>query len=172
MPAGLKPNSGNIVISGSVVETAPNTFLQSKVDLQLDVLSREVFVLTAIDLNMSLPDADATNNETLVRGSLSTTNRASVGTIAQTNVFGAGRNVIVSDVALGMPVGIFSDSSTESPHAQLDYIGIIATNDFFAQIAGVGNTRVKAMDYRVWGYRAIASADTFAALTQSELLSA
>ena len=135
-------------------------------------LSREVFVLTAIDLNMSLPDADATNNETLVRGSLSTTNRASVGTIAQTNVFGAGRNVIVSDVALGMPVGIFSDSSTESPHAQLDYIGIIATNDFFAQIAGVGNTRVKAMDYRVWGYRAIASADTFAALTQSELLSA
>jgi hypothetical protein len=172
MPAGLKPNSGNIVISGSVVELAPNVFQQNKVDLQLDVLSREVFVLTAIDLNMSLPDSDLTNNETIVRGSLSTTSRTSVGTIASTNVFGAGRNVLVNDVAGALPCGIYSDSSTESPHAQLEYIGIIATNDFFAQIVGTGNTRVKAMDYRIWGYRAIASADTFAALTQSELLSA
>ena len=128
MPKGLKENSSTIVISGSTVETAANTFQELELPLTLNVLDREVFVVTSIDLNMSLPDADAANNETLVRGSLSSTSRLTVGTIADTNVFGAGRNVIVSDVALGTPVGIFSDSSTESPHAQLDYIAIIATN--------------------------------------------
>ena len=172
MVTGLKQNSSTIIISGSTVEGAANTYQQLELPLTLNVLDREVFVVTAIDLNMSLPDADAANNETIVRGSLSSTSRLTVGTISDTNVFGAGRNVIVSDVALNLPVGIFSDSSTESPHAQLDYVAIIATNNFFAQIAGTGNTRVKAIDFRVWGYRAIASADVFAALTQSELLSA
>ena len=172
MVTGLKQNSSTIIISGSTVEGAANTYQQLELPLTLNVLDREVFVVTAIDLNMSLPDADAANNETIVTGSLSSTSRLTVGTIADTNVFGAGRNVIVSDVALNLPVGIFSDSSTESPHAQLDYVAIIATNNFFAQIAGTGNTRVKAIDFRVWGYRAIANADVFAALTQSELLSA
>jgi len=172
MPKGLKENSSTIVISGSTVEGAANTFQELELPLTLNVLDREVFVVTAIDLNMSLPDADVANNETLVRGSLSSTSRTTVGTIADTNVFGAGRNVIVSDVALGQPVGIYSDSSTESPHAQLSYIAIISTNNFFAQVLGTGNTRVKAIDFRIWGYRAIASAEVFAALTQSELLSA
>jgi len=172
MPTGLKPSSSTIVISGSLVEGAANTFQQSKIDLQLNVLDREVFVLTAVDLNGSMPDADVTANENIVRASLSTTSRTSVGTIADSNVFGALRNVVVNDITAGVPVGIFSDSSTESPHAQLEYIAIIATNDFFAQVQGVNNLKVKAADFRLWGYRAIASADTFAALTQSELLSA
>ena len=172
MPSGLKPTSGVVIISGNVTETAADTFTQQQVDLQLDVLNREVFVLVAVDLNMSLPDSDVANNETITRGSLSTTSRTSVGTIANTNVYAAGRIVALNDVNANMPAGIIQDSSAETPHAQLEYIGIIATNDFFAQIKGDGNTRIKGMDYRVWGYRAQASADVFAALTQSELLSA
>jgi hypothetical protein len=172
MPAGLKPTSGIVIISGNVTETGADTFTQDQVDLQLDVLNREVFVLVACDLNMSLPDSDVANNETLTRGSLSVTSRATVGTIANTNVFAAGRIVMTNDPNAALPAGVLQDSSAETPHANLDYIGIIATNDFFAQIKGDGNTRVKGMDYRVWGYRAQASADIFAALTQSELLSA
>ena len=84
----------------------------------------------------------------------------------------AGRNIIAADPGAALFAGVFSDASTETPHAMLDYIALIATNDFHAQIQGVGNTAVKGMDFRVWGYRAQASADTFAALTQSELLSA
>ena len=172
MPAGLKQTSGVVIISGTVVETAPDTFTQDQIDLQLDVLNREVFVLLAVDLNMSLPDADVANNETATRSSLSVTSRTSVGTIANTNVFAAGRVAALNDVAAAVPVGMLQDSTAETPHANLDYIGLIATNDFFAQIKGEGNTRAKRCDYRVWGYRAQASADVFAALTQSELLSA
>lgn len=172
MPAGLKQTSGVVIISGNVTETAADTFKQTEIDLQLDVLNREVFVLVAVDLNMSLPDSNVANNETITRGSLSTTSRATVGTMADTNVFAAGRIVALNDTAAALPAGILQDSSAETPHANLDYIGIIATNDFFAQIKGDGNSRVKGMDFRVWGYRAQASADVFAALTQSELLSA
>lgn len=170
---GLKRTSEIVQISGNVTEATANTFEESRVDLQLDVLSREVFVVTAVDINMSLPDANAADNETLVRGSLSTVSRSSVGVLSDTNTFATGRNVIVSDIAATPPqlAGIYSDASTETPHAQLDYIHIIATNDFYAQIVGTGNTRVKGSDFRVWGYRATASADVFAALTQSELLS-
>lgn len=170
---GLKQTSELVQISGNVVEGTANTFQQDRIDLQLDVLSREVFVVVACDINASLPDADPTNNETIVRASLSTVSRTTVGTLNDTNTFATSRSVIVSDPASVPPqiAGIYTDASTETPHAQLDYIHIIATNDFYAQVLGTGNTRVKASDFRVWGYRATASADVFAALTQSELLS-
>lgn len=172
MPKGLKATSDVVIISGNVTESAANTFTQETVDLQLDILNREIFVVTAIDVNLSLPDANVADNETIVRGSLSTTSRSGVGTLASSNVMAAGRNVIAADTGAGLFAGIYSDVSTETPHADLQYIALIATNDFHAQIQGVGNTAVKGMDFRVWGYRAQATADVFAALTQSELLSA
>ena len=54
----------------------------------------------------------------------------------------------------------------------MEYLGIIATNDFFIQIEGANNVLLKSMVGKLYGYRAIADAATFAALTQSELLSA
>ena len=60
----------------------------------------------------------------------------------------------------------------ETPPATLDYIGIIATNDFFVQIKGTGNTGTKSVFGKMYGYRAVASADIYAALVQSEVLSA
>jgi hypothetical protein len=53
----------------------------------------------------------------------------------------------------------------------MEYIGIIATNDFFLQIEGVGNATAKAVTAKVYGYRARADASVYAALVQSELLS-
>ena len=94
MPKGLKETSSLITIGFSTTEAVAGTMSQTKIDLQLNVLDREVFV------------------------------------------------------------------------------GIIATNDFFGQIVGVNNVNVKSLSGRIFGVRAQASADIFAALTQSELLSA
>ena len=66
----------------------------------------------------------------------------------------------------------FTQSSLETPPADLTYIGIIATNDFFLSIQGGANLAVKAVGARVWGYRARADANVFSALVQSEVLSA
>jgi hypothetical protein len=174
MVRGLKQTSEIVTISGSVTETVAGTLAETTVNLSLDVLSREVFVIVATDLNMSLPDANVADNETLVRGSLSTTSRSTVGTLADSNTFATGRNVIVADPLATPPefVGIYSDASTETPHAELQYIAILSTNDFYAQVKGDGNTRVKGNDFRVWGYRAtVTDPAIFAALVQSELLS-
>ena len=66
----------------------------------------------------------------------------------------------------------FSQQALETPPATLEYIGIIATNDFFISVEGTGNAGVKSLGARVWGYRAKANADIYAALVQSEVLSA
>ena len=52
MPKGLKPTSGVIVISSGITESAADTFTDQKVDMQLNVLDREVFVVTAVDIDV------------------------------------------------------------------------------------------------------------------------
>ncbi|AXH74118.1 MAG: hypothetical protein [Caudoviricetes sp.] len=170
MPKGLKTSSGQIIISGSLSESAPNTFTQTQVDLQLNVLDREVFVVTAVDIDAYPPDALATIN-TQTAASLSTTNRSALGSIADSNVIATDNKTIR---AAGFADGgvAFAERHPEVQGSDMEYVGIIATNDFFVQVLGVGNIAARGCQFRVWGYRAVASADTFAALTQSELLSA
>jgi hypothetical protein len=66
----------------------------------------------------------------------------------------------------------FSAMFCESPAIGMDYLAIIATNDFFIAVEGSGNIGPAAMTGKLYGFRAIADGATFAALTQSELLSA
>jgi len=67
----------------------------------------------------------------------------------------------------------FWENSPETPTANaLDYIGIVSTNDFFVQVVGSQNLLVKGVQWRMWCARARVSADIYAALVQSETLSA
>tara|TARA_R110000824_G_scaffold137738_1_gene302355 strand:- start:3 stop:518 length:516 start_codon:yes stop_codon:yes gene_type:complete len=171
MVKGLKPTSSQIVVSGQILETAPGVFSQGEVDLTLNVLDREVFVVTAVDLNVFTPEGIAGLN-TSVNGSLSATSRTSVGTINDSNVLAADVKNIRSAGYVDSGVG-FSEQSPDSPTGiALEYIAIISTNNFFAQCQAIANVATRGMNFRVWGYRAQADANTFAALVQSELLSA
>ena len=166
---GLKGTSSQIVISGQVLETAPSTFSEIEVDLTLNVLDREVFVVTAIDLNVFTPEATI-GADSNVQGSLSTTSRAALGTVADSNVLAADSKVIKANAQYGVS---FSEQSPDSPvGTTLDYIAIIATNNFFAQVEGAGNVATRGMNFRMWGFRARADANIYSALVQSELLSA
>ena len=169
MPKGLKPTSGVIVVSSNQIESALSTFTSGKVDLQLNVLDREVFVVTAIDIDM-LPPALKADDVTVVSGSISTTQRTTVGGLDNSNVLAAMKITTQSITGVGACTNYFQ--STESPHAQLEYIGIIATNDFYLNVESARNDAPANMNARLWGFRAQADASTFAALTQSELLSA
>ena len=169
MPKGLKQTSGVIVISSSITESAANTFTSERKDLQLNVLDREVFVVTAVDLDAEAP-TNRTDNVTETDLSLSTTERTSVGGINKSNVL-AHKKVRFANIG-DTCVAVTEYSSMDTPHAQLEYIGIIATNDFYLNSEGVQNAQAKGGNARIWGFRAQADAATFAALTQSELLSA
>lgn len=168
MPRGLKETSSIIAISGSVVETAANTFTTAQVDLQLNPLDNEVFVVYGIDLDVQEPDLVA-GAATLVRASLSTTRRTSPGGLSDSNVMAAARIVTQEGVAGAVTNSFASDSV---PGTQLEYLGIIATNDFFLNIAGGNNAAPKLLQARIFGVRAKADSSVYAALVQGELLSA
>jgi len=167
MPKGLKETSGLIVISASVTESAANTFTDKQIDLQLNALDQEVFVVMGIDLDVDQPNLVAAT-DTQTAGSLSTTQRTSVGGISATNNLANGRITIQDN---GVTAVVTEFSSDSAPSTQLDYLGIIATNDFYLNIQGSNNTGAKTMKARLYGYRARADAAIYAALVQSEVLS-
>ena len=151
-------------------ETVANTFAQTQVDLNLSPLDREVFVVLSINLDPSAPDCVAGVN-TSTSGSLTSTSQTAVALLDNSNCLAHTKLDIRQDAASLAGVG-FTRGAGESPATGLDYIGIIATNDFFVQVKGANNTNTKAIAGKVYGYRARASADIYAALVQSEVLSA
>lgn len=167
----MKKTSSTITISSEVVESAANTFTTSKVDLQLNPLDNEVFVVTGVNLDPDAPDSVA-NTSTTVDTSVSTVERTTVGDISKSNVMASARTQIITNAGMtpdgGIPF-VREDPLTVPPGEQ--YLAIIATNDFYLNIVGTGNGNAKAARCRVYGYRARADANTYAALVQSELLS-
>jgi hypothetical protein len=170
MPTGLKASSSVVSIGFSASETVANTFTQSQIDLNLSPLDREVFVVLAINLDPFSPDSVA-GTTTAVNSSLTTTSQTAIATLADSNCLAqAGKTIRQNAGSVdGAP---FYTIGMETPPATLDYIGVIATNDFFVQVEGTGNTNLKSVNGKIYGYRARASADIFAALVQSEVLSA
>lgn len=166
----LKTTSSTVAIGWNVTESGANTFTQETVDLQLSPLDNEVFVVQAIDIDVTSPDCIATQN-TATTVALTTTSQTALVNLSNANCLAHKAENIRQDAGGVMAVG-FSSHSLESPPADLDYIGIIATNDFFIGIQGSANLAAKASNGKVYGYRAKASADTYAALVQSEVLSA
>ena len=173
MPAGLKQSSSLITIGFDVTETGANTFTQARVDLQLNPLDNEVFVVQAINMDALAPDVNPGLNSA-TNASFTTTSKTGIANLSDTNCMATVKDDIRTDVALAaVSAGVaFSRTSMETPPSGLEYIGIISTNDFFVQVAGQGNTLAKGVSGKVYGYRAVASSAIYAALVQSELLSA
>ena len=170
MPTGLKQSSSVVSIGFSSLETAPNTYTQSQVDLNLSPLDREVFVVLAINLDNSFPDAVAgVNTQTISQ--LTTTSQTDIVTLQDANCMSRLSNTIQAAGFVDSGVG-FTSQALETPPSTLEYIGIIATNDFFVGVKGSNNLAAKRVTGKMYGYRAVASADIYAALVQSEVLSA
>lgn len=167
MPQGLKQSSAVVPIGFSVTESAANTFTQAQIDLNLSPLDREVFVVLAVNLDSGVPE-NVTDTETTVRTRLTTTSQTEIVGLENANCLAALSLFCVN--ADGTAVS-FSNQALETPPSTLEYIGIIATNDFFVSIEAKGNTNASGAAGKIYGYRAVASADIYAALVQSEVLS-
>ena len=167
---GLTQTSSVVSIGFNATELAPNTFAQTSIDLNLSPLDREVFVVLAVNLDTFTPDSVA-GVTSLVRSSLTTTSQTAVQEISESNCLAAASTAIRMNGASVDGVA-FQTLGLETPPATLEYIGIIATNDFFVQVNGTQNLNPKEVNGKLYGYRARADAAIFAALVQSEVLSA
>ncbi|GAH16905.1 unnamed protein product, partial [marine sediment metagenome] len=84
MPTGLKQTSSVVAIGFGQNETAANTFTETQLDLNLSPLDREVFVVLAINIDPSSPDALA-GVDTQVDCSLTTTRQTAVTSLQNSN---------------------------------------------------------------------------------------
>ena len=166
----FKKTSETIAVSFGLTETAPSTFIQDEIALQLDILNNEIFVVLAVDMDLDAPDAIA-GVDTSVSASVTSTSQLTLATLANTNTITNSSEAIR---AAGFVDGgvAFSRGATSTYTGDVDYIALIATNNFFVQLVTQGNPGLKALSGRVWGYRARADSATYAALVQSEVLSA
>lgn len=170
MVRGLKQTSSTIAIGFKATETGANTFTQASVDLNLSPLDNEVFVVLAIDLNPSTPNSIAAT-DTSVRTSVTTTSQTSNVNLDNSNCLAVSQSHIKAAGFVDAGVG-FQTAGMETPPANLEFIGIIATNDFFVQILGEGNLNARSVTGKMYGYRARADASIYSALVQGEVLSA
>jgi hypothetical protein len=151
--------------------------------LQLNPLDNEVFVVTGVKIDWSNPLAAV---DTTTPGVLDLTQRCSVSTTEQTTFEGLRSPSVIATSQIDAQTYIpltgtdfvyytaLEQTPMDAPPASMDYLQIIATNDFFVNLF-VGEKyfagQVMAVDVRVYGYRATADSSTYAALVQSELLS-
>jgi len=170
---GLTQTSSLITIGFENTESAANTFTQNRVDLQLNPLDNEVFVCQAINLDPIVPDVVPGVN-TQTNCSLTSTSVTAVQNLSNSACLAVATIDIRTAGALAAAsAGVgFSRTSMETPPAGLEYIAIIATNDFFTQVEGSNNTGAKNVTGKLYGFRARAASSIYAALVQSELLSA
>ena len=176
MPKGLKPTSSQIVISFGLQESGPNTFTTDRVDLQLNALDNEVFVVTAVKMDISSPTflTGAGQARYGVFASLSKQNisQSISRSLDNTSVFAtANAQVVVSSDGAGLlGATMMLENDTDTP-TSVEYTDIIATPDFFVNINGVNQGDEAEVYGKLYGYRAIADSATYASLVQSELLS-
>lgn len=166
----FKKKTELINVSGTIDESGSNTFTQLEVSLDLDPISREIFVVTDVYLDPFTPS--------LAPG-LRTSTALSATNVSRSAVANVGDSQCISNVTDTVFGGAaeFSFARTALPVSQQstgrmsDYLGIISTPNFFVQVKGTNNTSASGGSFRITGYRAIADADTYASLVASEVLS-
>ena len=113
MASALKRSSETIAIGFSVTESAANTFTQGSVDLNLDPLNNEVFVVSAINLDPFAASAVA-GVDTRVQSALTTTRQTTMPTLADANCMATSVNQIQAAGFVDAGVG-FQQTSLDSP---------------------------------------------------------
>lgn len=182
MPKGLTPTSEQIVVSFGLSEDNPNSINQERIDLQLNALDSEVFVVTGVKLDIDPCDVVInvagipTRTASFACLSKQDISASALGIVlANPSVFATASTIFQNDLAATATNDVsasylYIENSVDTP-SQLEYVDIIATPDFFVTIAGSGNNDAKGVQGKLYGYRAKASAATYASLVQSELLS-
>ena len=166
----LKKTSDIVAVSFEIDELVLNTFHQETINLSLDPLNNEVFVVVAVDLDVGAPSGVAGAN-TQSSMSLTTTSKTGIANLSDSQCL-ARSQIKFQGAGYLDYAAVVATRSPETPVGQLDFIGIVATNNVFVQVKGANNTGVIGGSGRMWGYRARADVGTYSALIQSEVLSA
>lgn len=166
----FKKKSELVEISDRLITADGNTFAEAEISLPLDTLSQEIFVVTDIILDADLPNHGA-GLSSQVSASVTSTSQTGVQDVSNSRCMSSVRTQWQSITAEGSYFQVRLPEALGTTGTTRDYLGIVATPNFFVQIAGLNNTTAKAVNFRVTGYRAVADQATYSALVASEVLS-
>ena len=145
---GFKKTSDIIAVSFGLTESAANTYTQEEIALQLDVLNNEIFVVLAADINPETPEL-VPGSTTATNSALTSTSSATMANLSDSNCIARAQLVIRSAGGEAVP---FSRAAEEAYAANLDYIALISTNNFFVSVQGSNNSAARSVSGRLWGY--------------------
>lgn len=184
----LKSTSSPLAISDSIQITATGTgttdFITEQIDLQLNPLDNEVFVVTGVKIDfrdLPKPDLAVAVSECHFEVAVCKSRPSSSQDISSSNVVAASR---INTYSFGDPTAVpptrqvyqaLENNAIDTPPAGQEYLDIIATDNMFLSFLAFGELaagQITSAAVRVYGYRAKADAATYAALVQSEVLSA
>ena len=181
MPRGLKETSSQIAISGRLLadtDTANSVFVEDRVDLQLNPLDNEVFVVTGVKIDFTEACVPATTTPGTYRLSQTASiTKTQVGASTEINNPNCIASSKISAVATSGAVEYYTvheNNASDAPPVNAEYLDIIATNDFHVGLllsANYINGATVGIAYRIYGYRAKADSAIYASLVQSEMLS-
>lgn len=177
----LKRSSEIITVSTLCEQGTTAAFQVFPVDLQLNPLDQEVFVVVGVKIDMlsnipqrAIPSPGISNSRDEV--AVCTTRPSAMPDLSDSNVL-AYQNRQLTTFADGSTPPVIQGmvlsetNASDTPDTNLEYIGIVATSDMFVAIDNLGSSHTATAAVRVYGYRAKADAATYAALVQSEVLS-
>jgi len=176
----LKRTSEIITISTGIKQAVVNAFEVAQVDLQLNPLDQEVFVVLAakIDFLSDFPFVGTFTPGThngQAEIAITTTRPTTMPRISDSNCVAYSSVQTKAGVSATNELTAFAvleQNAADTPDSNLDYLAIIATSDMFLSVDSLFSVANTEGAVRVYGYRARADAAQYAALVQSEVLSA
>ena len=168
-----KRNSSLLNVGARVAETGNNTFTEAEITLPLNTLDREIFVVTDILFYMGRPDlvTDSNSSTSAYCSKVSLDNINSTSTDPADSYFIGAKQMFILNAGNGTAViDETLPADQYSTGSERDHLGIIATPHFYLSVVGSNNATAKGASVRLTGFRAVASADTYAALVTEELM--
>jgi hypothetical protein len=155
---------------GATIDIVDGTPSHVDVNLPLSTLDREVFVVTDVQMDMERITAPAAPGFARLNASVNKT-KEGVLTINDPNCVGT-IEANIETTAVGHVYQMNRNPDESSTGVPADYLTVIATPDFVLSgswTTSAGGASNKGIFVRLTGFRAVASADLFAALVTEEL---
>lgn len=172
MAKAYQITSDPFYINASVTESAADTFTEIQVTAPLDSLNREGLLVHAAYFGGQEPERLA-NAISQVKMQITSTSKTGIVGVNDANLIAAQQKTIVGGAAEFSALTVVDMvGGNGQPYSTSNVLGIVATDDMFFGLEGVGGqTGAKQAQVRLVCSRIKLSADAYAALVTNELSS-
>ena len=171
MPKAYKITSDPFYINASVTESAADTFTEVQISAPLDSLNREGLLVHAAYFSGQEPERLA-NAISQVKLQVTSTSKTGIVGANDANLLASQQKTITGGAAEFGALTVVDQIGSNAPYQVSDNLGLVATDDLFFGIEGVGGQAgAKQAQVRLVCSRVELTADAYAALVTNELSS-